>query len=158
MEHSPTGNMKFNSTFPLQIPVKDSPQSICSLRHLFLPLAALLGGLLLVAGCEDEKGSLLTREQMWEWVGHHVHPGMPIEVASAAMEKAGFVCSSFSKTSTKIVDINKAATTDVFDFVKCEREDGDPPIKRHWELTLVHEGALVKLIGLRQRDVYPPAK
>jgi hypothetical protein len=109
----------------------------------------------LTVGCSEKKVAVLSREQMWEWIGHHVQVGMPIETASAAIEKGGFVCSSHSKTSTKIVDANKTATTGVFDFVKCEREDGSPPIKRIWEVTLVREGSLVKAIGLRFRDDYP---
>jgi hypothetical protein len=150
--------MKSDYTFPSSILVIASLQPLRLLARFFVRFAPLLVALLWVPGCGEEKGSLLTREQMWDWLGQQVYTGMPIEAASAAMEKAGFACSSFAKTSTKIVDIHKAATTDVFDFVKCEREDGDPPIKRHWEITLVHEGALVKMIGLRQRDIYPPTK
>ncbi len=101
---------------------------------------------------------MLGREQMWEWVGHHIQVGMPIDAASAVMQKEGFTCTPFLKTSTKIVDVNKTATTGVFDFVKCERGDGSPPIKRFWEITLVHEGPVVKTIGLRYRDEYPPGK
>ena len=107
------------------------------------------------SGCSEETSSVLGREQMWEWVGHRVHVGMPLDEASALLEKEGFSCTSHSKTATKIVDINKTATEGVFDFVKCEREDGSPPIKRHWEITLVREGKSVKLIGVRYRDVYP---
>jgi hypothetical protein len=115
-----------------------------------------LAVLCLSGGCSEEKNSLFSREQMWEWLGqHHVQVGVPVDSASAVMEKAGFVCSSHSKTSTKILDINKTSATGVFDFVLCEREDGSPPIKRHWEITLVREGALVQAIGVRYRDVYP---
>ncbi len=150
--------MKFDGNLLPRKPSTAVLQCFRLIRKFCVQSASLLGILLLVLGCQGEKDSLLTREQMWEWLGLRVHTGMPIDAASAALEKAGFACSSFSKTSTKIVDINKATITEVFDFVKCEREDGAPPIKRHWEVTLVHEGALVKMIGLRHRDVYPPAK
>jgi hypothetical protein len=150
--------MKSVGTPPLLTQFQTTVRALSALKHGLVRSAFALGILLWASGCEDQKDGLLTREQMWEWMGHHVHAGMPIDAASAAMEKAGFTCSSFSKTSTKIVDINKVATTDVFDFVKCERDDGAPPVKRHWEITLVHDGSLVKTIGLRQRDVYPPAK
>ena len=100
----------------------------------------------------------MTREQMWEWVGHHVHVGMPLDAASAVMAKEGFECKALVKTSAKIIDINKTATVGIFDLLRCEREDGDPPIKRHWEISLVHDGSTLKAIGVRYRDVYPTTK
>lgn len=81
--------------------------------------------------------------------------GMPLEAASEALQKAGFVCQRFTKTAAKIIDIHKAATEGTFDFVRGEREDGLPPIKRHWEITLVHDGSKIGAIGVRYRDVYP---
>jgi hypothetical protein len=127
------------------------------MRRAFLSRLAMgLAVLCLSGGCSEEKNSPFSREQMWEWLAQqHVQEGMPVDAASAVMEKAGFVCSSHSKTSTKIVDVHKTSTNGVFDFVLCEREDGSPPIKRHWEITFVREGSLVKAIGVRYRDVYP---
>lgn len=109
-------------------------------------------------GCSPGEKDVLTREQMWEWIGHHVQVGMPLDAASAVMGKAGFECTPLLKSSAKIIDIDKTATVGTFDLLKCEREDGEPPIKRHWEISLVHEGGKVKAIGLRQRDVYPTTK
>jgi hypothetical protein len=95
---------------------------------------------------------------MWEWLGHHVQVGMPLDAASAVMGKAGFECTALLKDSAKIIDINKTPTVGTFDLLKCEREDGEPPVKRHWEICLVHEGGKVKAIGVRYRDVYPTSK
>lgn len=111
-----------------------------------------------LGGCSKEEPGLLTREQMWVWVGQHVQVGMPLEAASETLQKAGFECQRFKKTAAKIIDINKTATEGTYDFLRGDREDGSPPIKRHWEITLVHEGAKVSAIGLRYRDVYPNGK
>ena len=111
-----------------------------------------------LAGCSSGDKDVLTREQMWEWIGHHVQVGMPLDAASAVMGKAGFECTTLLKASAKIIDINKTPTVGTFDLLKCEREDGEPPIKRHWEISLVHEGGKVKAIGVRYRDVYPTTK
>lgn len=95
---------------------------------------------------------------MREWIGHHVQVGMSLDAACAAMGKAGFECTKLWKASAKIIDINKTPTVGTFDLLKCEREDGEPPIKRHWEISLVLEGCKVKAIGVRYRDVYPTSK
>ena len=111
-----------------------------------------------LSGCSSGDKDVLTREQMWEWIGHQVQLGMPLDAASAVMRKAGFECTPLAKASAKIIDINKTPTVGTFDLVKCEREDGEPPIKRHWEVSLVHEAGKVKAIGVRHRDVYPTTK
>ena len=108
-----------------------------------------------IPGCSPGEKDVLTREQMWEWIGRHVQVGMPLDAASTVMGKAGFECTALSKTTAKIIDIHKTPTVGTFDLLKCEREDGEPPIKRHWEISLVHEGGKVKAIGVRHRDVYP---
>ena len=95
---------------------------------------------------------------MWEWIGHNVQVGMPLEAASAVMSKNGFECAAVSKVSTKIVDRNKKVTVGTFDFLRCVREDGAPPIKRRWEITLVHDRSEIKAIGVRSGDVYPESK
>jgi hypothetical protein len=82
---------------------------------------------------------------------------MPIDSATAVLERAGFVCESVSKKPVKVVDAKGKVTQGVFDFVKCEREDGSPPVKRRWEVTLVRENGLLVLIGLRSAIVYPEA-
>jgi hypothetical protein len=92
---------------------------------------------------------------MWEWIGQHVPVGMPLDAATAVMVKAGFECTPLVKTSVKIIDIHKNPMVGTFDLLKCVREDGEPPIKRHWEISLVHEAGKVKSIGVRYRDVYP---
>ncbi len=109
----------------------------------------------LLTGCSSGEKEALTREQMWEWIGQHVREGMPVDAATAVMVKAGFECTPLLKTSAKIIDIHKNPTVGIFDLLKCEREDGEPPIKRHWEVSLVHEAGKVKSIGVRYRDVYP---
>jgi hypothetical protein len=108
-----------------------------------------------VAGCSSGEKDALTREQMWEWVGQNVPVGMPLDAAALVMSKAGFECTRLVKASAKIIDIHKNPTVGTFDLLKCDREDGQPPIKRHWEVSLVHEGGKVKSIGVRFRDVYP---
>ncbi len=95
---------------------------------------------------------------MWEWIGHHVQVGMPLEAASAVMVKDGFECKAFLKAPAKVIDINKKVSAGTFDFLKCVREDGSPPIKRRWEILLVHDGSKVKAIGVRAGDVYPDTK
>ena len=111
-----------------------------------------------VSGCSHDEDEVLSREQMWNWIGHHVQLGMPLEAASSVMAKAGFECKAFLNTSVKVIDINKKVTAGTFDFLKCVREDGSPPIKRRWEITLVHEGSKIKAIGVRSGDVYPDSK
>lgn len=120
---------------------------VCALAMVFV-----------LSGCSSGDKDVLTREQMWEWIGHHVQVGMPLDAASAVMRKGGFECTALASASAKIIDINKTPTVGTFDLLKCEREDGEPPIKRHWEVSLVHEAGKVKAIGVRYRDVYPTTK
>ncbi len=122
---------------------------------LFGMRAWLLVFCLFLGGCFKMEQEVLSREQMWSWLGERVQLGMPLAAASEVMQKAGFTCQRFTKTPVKIVDINKHVTKPTCDFLKCEREDGSPPVRRLWEVTFVHDGSKINEIGVRYADVYP---
>lgn len=42
-----------------------------------------------------------------------------------------------------------------FDFLLCIRLDGDPPIKRRWEVAVVHDSKGVSFLLCRTALVYP---
>jgi hypothetical protein len=116
---------------------------------------SLCGVLLALSGCSDEEETV-THEQMWKWVERHVPVGTPLEAAVEAMYKGGFTCERLVHTDAKIVDINKKAhVSKGVDFVKCAKDDGAPPIIRHWEISLVHAGAHITEVGVRHYDKYP---
>ena len=149
-------NLSGLNTALLEMPF--SAETARRIRHVCALLAWVFAVSVDFAGCSHEGKDVLTREQMWEWIGHHVQVGMPLEAASAVMAKDGFECKAFLKASAKVIDINKKVTAGTFDFLKCVREDGSPPIKRRWEIILVHDGSKIKEIGVRSGDVYPETK
>jgi hypothetical protein len=93
-------------------------------RRIFAAWACMLAVCLNLGGCSKEEPGLLTREQMWVWVGQHVQVGMPLEAASETLQNAGFECQRFKKTAAKIIDINKTATEGTYDFLRGEAPSG----------------------------------
>lgn len=132
-------------------------QTAVMAKRALLKYLCAIAVLILVSGCSDEGAKVVTKGEMWEWIGHHLHQGMSIDSAVAVLEKAGFVCQPARKEPTRIFNVRNERTDGVFDFVKCERQDGSPPVLRLWEVTLMRENGLLSLIGLRKADVYPQA-
>jgi hypothetical protein len=42
-----------------------------------------------------------------------------------------------------------------FNFLLCTREDGDPPIRRHWEVAIIYDSQHVSSVLCRTAIVYP---
>lgn len=73
--------------------------------------------------------------------------GTPIASAKEFMAKEGFELEEMKKAKWK----GKGP----FEYVLCKRDDGIPPIKRRWEVALMHDGKNLTMIDVRTALLYP---
>ena len=129
--------------------------SVC--QRLFKPILplkpALVPALLLFAltGCDQTPASvgkeLSKSSEMLEALKPKVPAGMPLETARNYMLSQGFK-----------IEEKKAAKfkgKGPFDFLFCTRDDGDPPIKRRWEVAVIYNAKGVASLDCRTALLYP---
>ena len=73
--------------------------------------------------------------------------GTAIQAAKEFMLKEGFSCDARVDAKWK----NKPH----INYLHCKREDGTPPIKRLWEVAVIHDGATVIVVDVRAALMYP---
>ena len=73
--------------------------------------------------------------------------GTPIQTAKEFMLKESFSCEPRLAAKWK----NKPN----INYLHCKREDGTPPIKRLWEVAVIHDGTSVIVVDVRAALVYP---
>ena len=73
--------------------------------------------------------------------------GTAVRTAEEFMLKEGFSCDHRVDAKWK----NKPH----MNYLQCKREDGTPPIKRLWEVAVIHDGATVIVVDVRAALVYP---
>lgn len=76
-----------------------------------------------------------------------VPKGTPIDAARDFMLKEGFSCDARLDAKWK----NKQHVN----YLHCKREDGSPPIKRLWEVAVIHDGTSVLVVDVRAALIYP---
>ena len=73
--------------------------------------------------------------------------GTPVQTAKEFMLREGFSCDARLDAKWK----NKPH----INYLQCKREDGTPPIKRLWEVAVIHDGTSVIVVDVRAALVYP---
>ena len=86
-------------------------------------------------------------KEMAQALSASITKGIPLAAAQAFMEKEGFECTPMTKAKWK----GKGE----FNYLLCKREDGSPPIKRLWEVAVMHEGGVVSGLDARTALMYP---
>lgn len=125
-------------------------QTINGLR-VFVQRALLFAALPLLFGCDHPSanvGQELTKcSEMLKILEPKLPTGMPLDAARPYMISQGF---SVEEKKHKIF-----AGEGPFDFLLCIRLDGDPPIKRRWEVAVIHDSKGVSALLCRTALVYP---
>jgi hypothetical protein len=112
-----------------------------------LRVVALLGWFF-TAGCkEDTTADIGSPAEMGAKLNASLPKGTPIQTAKEYMLKEGFSCDPRLDAKWK----NKPHVN----YLQCKREDGSPPIKRLWEVAVIHDGTSVLVVDLRSALVYP---
>jgi hypothetical protein len=112
-------------------------------------LLLLLAGLVCLTGCEPKSptAELNTSKEMLAVLSPKLPVGTPIGSAREFMAKEGFELEEMKKAKWK----GKGP----FEYVLCKRDDGVPPIKRRWEVAVMHDGKNVTMLDVRTALLYP---
>lgn len=104
---------------------------------------------MLLSGCKEDgaTGDISSPSEMTETLKKKIHPGMTLESAKAYLEAEKFSCEMLEKAKWKK---EKGLT-----YLHGSRLDGQPPIKRQWEVAVMHDGKMVTKVDLRYALVYP---
>jgi hypothetical protein len=102
-----------------------------------------------LVGCDDENptAKIGSPAEMGTMLNTSLPKGTPIPAAKEFMLKEGFSCDPRLDAKWK----NKSHVN----YLHCKREDGTPPIKRLWEVAVIHDGATVLGVDVRAALVYP---
>jgi hypothetical protein len=113
-------------------------------RFAFLALV-----LMVVCGCrkEDATEDIQSPAEMGEILKKKIHLGMPLETAKAYLVSEKFDCEMLEKAKWK--------KEKGLNYLHGSRLDGVPPIKRQWEVAVMHDGKVVTKVDLRSALVYP---
>jgi len=105
--------------------------------------------LLCFAGCEDKNptAKIGSPAEMGTQLNASLPKGTPIQSAKDFILKEGFSCEPRLDAKWK----NKPH----INYLHCKREDGMPPIKRLWEVAVIHDGTSVIVVDVRAALVYP---
>ena len=116
-----------------------------SVLHIFVLGAAMVA----LAACSPEHptSEVLSSKDMATALAGSIPKGTPLATAREFMVKEGFECENVVKGKWK----KQTGLT----FVLCKRVDGTPPVKRIWEVALMHDGSKVTGLDLRSALVYP---
>jgi len=111
--------------------------------------AFLAAGLMVLSGCKEEGATedVQSPSEMTEILKKKIHLGMPLESAKAYLVAEKFDCEMLEKAKWKK---EKGLT-----YLHGSRLDGLPPIKRQWEVAVMHDGKVVTKVDLRSALVYP---
>jgi hypothetical protein len=111
--------------------------------------AFLAAALTLLSGCKEEGATddVQSPSEMAEILKKKIHLGMPLESAKAYLVAEKFDCEMLEKAKWKK---EKGLT-----YLHGSRLDGLPPIKRQWEVAVMHDGKVVTKVDLRSALVYP---
>ncbi len=103
----------------------------------------------LLSGCEEKKATaeLNSGKEMIAALTPKVPVGTPVATAKTFMAAEGFSIEEKVKAKWK----GKGPV----DYLLCIRDDGQPPIKRHWEVALMHDGKAITSIDVRTALLYP---
>ena len=114
----------------------------------YLMLLAFGSGLLL-SGCDPKSATaeLNTGKEMIAALTPKIPVGTTLEAAKAFMTEQGFTIEEMKKARWK--------KTPNLNFLLCKRLDGQPPIKRQWEVALIHNDKTLTSIDVRTALVYP---
>ena len=112
-------------------------------RFVFLVSLASL------VSCNDENptSKIGSPSEMGERLNKSLPKGTALQTAKEFMLKEGFSCESRVDAKWK--------SKHHLNFLECKREDGTPPIKRLWDVAVIHDGATVILVDVRAALVYP---
>lgn len=102
-----------------------------------------------LSGCKEEGATedVQSPSEMSEILKKKIHPGMPLESAKAYLEAEKFSCEMLEKAKWK--------KEKGLNYLHASRLDGVPPIKRQWEVAVMHDGKTVTKMELRSALVYP---
>ena len=118
---------------------------------VFVQRVVVFAALPLLFGCDGpsaDVGKELTKSsEMLKLLEPKLPAGMPLDAARTYMISHGFTVSE--KKSEMF------AGKGPFDFLFCIRSDGDPPIKRRWEVAVIHDSKGVSALLCRTALVYP---
>ena len=140
----------------LHLPVPHSGDSLGARRWetsrrgaLKLLAVLLLPSMVFLVGCDDENptAKIASPAEMGTQLNNSLPKGTPIQTAKEFMLKEGFSCDPRLDAKWK----NKPH----INYLQCKREDGTPPIKRLWEVAVIHDGAAVLVVDVRAALVYP---
>jgi hypothetical protein len=114
-----------------------------------LRLCVLGGMMVALIACSPEHptSEVLSSKDMATALAGTIPKGTPLTTAREFMVKEGFECENVVKGKWK----KQTGVT----FVLCKRVDGTPPVKRIWEVALMHDGSKVTGLDLRSALVYP---
>ncbi len=115
-------------------------------KFAFVVLLFPLG---LFTGCEPKAATaeLGTSKEMIAVLTPKIPVGTSLTAAKAYMTEQGFTIEEMKKARwKKTPDLN---------FLLCKRLDGQPPIKRQWEVALMNDGKAVTSLDVRTALVYP---
>ena len=119
--------------------------------RVFIQRALLLATLPLHFGCDQPSanvGAELTKSsEMLKLLEPKLPAGMPLEAARTYMISQGF--------NVEEKKHEMFTGKGPFDFLVCIRLDGDPPIKRRWEVAVIHDSKGVSSLLCRTALVYP---
>jgi hypothetical protein len=104
-----------------------------------------------LTGCDQTPATvgkeLNKSSEMIEALNPKLPVGMALDAARAYMTAQGFSIEEKKKSSFK----GKGP----FDFLLCIRTDGEPPIKRRWEVAVIYDAKGVTELMCRTATVYP---
>ena len=127
-----------------------APKPFASRSSLYQGFAfSLFAASLCLVGCDDENptAKIGSPAEMGTRLNASLPKGTPVQTAKDFMLKEGFSCDLRLDAKWK----NKPH----INYLQCKREDGVPPIKRLWEVAVIHDGTSVIVVDVRAALVYP---